>query len=211
MASHQSGIATGGYLEDLAEAARELEAENAGQGTVEVLGPWHTQPLYLQAVAARARSGLDRLLGAVTAPPLVLFSAHSLPLAGDKTGDSVYEAGLAETAQGVMALLGDLPWRLAYQSRTPRPGVRWLEPEVGEVLEQEAAAGRESVVVVPLGFVVEHLETLYDLDVDLAGRAQALGLRFARAETVQDDPSFVDMLATLALDQYAAQSLEAGR
>ena len=90
-----------------------------------------------------------------------------------------------------MARLGDLPWRLAYQSRSGRPGTVWLGPGVEDVLAEEAARGASSVVVVPLGFVVEHLETLYDLDVALRAEAGRLGVRMARAATVRDHPAFI--------------------
>jgi protoporphyrin/coproporphyrin ferrochelatase len=211
MASHQSGIATGGYLEDLAQAARELEAEGKGRGTVEIFGPWHAHALYLDAVTARARDAMEAASFSAVRSPFVLFSAHSLPLADGESGEPAYEDALRETAEGVMSRLGDLPWRLAYQSRSPRPGVRWLGPEVGQVLDEEAAAGRDSVLVVPLGFVVEHLETLYDLDIELKARAEGLGLLYRRAMTVQDHPSFIEMMAVLAADLRPVEPLETGR
>ena len=108
-----------------------------------------------------------------------------------------------------MALVGRLPWRLAYQSRSDRPGVEWLGPDAADVLAEEATAGRREVVVVPLGFVSEHLETLYDLDVALAGRAAELGLGFRRALTVQDSPRFIEALAAAVVQQVVEVGREA--
>ena len=204
LASHQSLTATGGYRRDV-EAA--LAARGAG-GRVTMVPPWHTSPAFLDAVAERAREALARLdlrepgdrEGDV--PTLLLFAAHSVPVEGG--GDPQYEEGLAATAAGVVARLGEFPWRLAYQSRSGRPGMEWLGPDVDEVLAEEAAAGRRRVVVVPLGFVAEHLETLYDLDIALATRARALGLSMERAATASDSLLFIDALCQAIADSFPA-------
>lgn len=209
LASHQSERATGGYHDDVRRALAERTASaDMGDGApgapaeVTFVRPWHTSPGYLDAVVARTKEALAESTRQMTGGAgsvevaegtMVVFSAHSLPVTAG-CGDPEYEQGLLETARGVMAGVGDLPWRLAYQSRSGRPGIEWLGPGVEEVLAEESARGVSSVVVVPLGFVVEHLETLYDLDVALQAEAARLGIRMMRAATVRDHPSFIAAL-----------------
>lgn len=189
LASHQSAQATGGYVADVRAAVASVR--DRLPGGVEFVPRWHADPRFLDAVTER--------VWAVLPPPdrrtdmSLLFTAHSLPVVRGRR-DGVYESALLDTARGVMTRLGDLPWRLAYTSRSGRPGVEWLQPDAEQALAEEAAAGRRDVVVVPLGFVSEHLETLYDLDIALAGRAAELGLVFHRAQTVQDASQFIAAL-----------------
>jgi ferrochelatase len=144
LASHQSVTATGGYRRDLEVALAARAARGVEPGRVVMVAPWHVSPLFLDAVADRARESLGRLAaqtstpGAAEEPPLIVFTAHSVPVSG---GDPQYEQGLAATAAGVIERLGALPWRLAYQSRSSRPGMEWLGPDVEDVLREEAAAG----------------------------------------------------------------------
>ncbi len=197
LASHQSDGATGGYV----TAARSALAATVGGHRPPSSGErlafvpqWHTHPRFLDAIAENAAAALEGVHANGDGDTFVLFTAHSLPIDG-RAGHGEYEAALTQTAEGVMRRLGALPWRLAYQSRSGRKGVEWLGPDAGEVLHEEASVGRRRVAVVPLGFVSEHLETLYDLDIALAGEAAALGLGFSRAGTVQDHPGFVTALA----------------
>ena len=207
LASHQSVTATGGYRRDLEAALAKRAARGAGAGRVVMVAPWHTSASFLDAVAERVREALARLdgrrsPGGAVEPPLLLFTAHSLPISGE--GDPEYERGLAATAAGVVARLGPFSWRLAYQSRSSRPGMEWLGPDVETVLSEEAAAGCRRVVVVPLGFVAEHLETLYDLDIALAARARDLGVDMERAATVRDSPLFVASLVQAVAASFAS-------
>lgn len=204
LASHQSARATGGYVADVEAACSALSDATLAQ--VRFVTRWHTAPLFLAALAERVREVLPASDDRERSDLSVLFTAHSLPMEGGER-DADYESALLETARGVMALVGPLPWRLAYQSRSDRPGVEWLGPDAADALADEAAAGRREVVVVPLGFVSEHLETLYDLDVALAGRAAELGLHFRRARTVQDAPRFIEALAAVVTQRV----VEAGR
>lgn len=210
MASHQSARATGAYR---AEVERSWAAGPAGAARprrpVLFVEGWHTAPGYVEAVAARAATAWERLRArGVSDEPLLLFTAHSVPVDAAE-GDPEYEESLALTAAAVAGLLGVRTWRMGYQSRSERPGTEWLGPDVGEVLEEEAAAGRESVIVAPLGFVAEHLETLYDLDIALAAEADRLGLAMERAGTVQDHPAFIRALAGAVVEGF--RSAETGR
>lgn len=194
MASHQSERATGAYLRDVAASFDALdEQRRSGMEQPAYVAAWHTSPLFLRAVA-------DRVLEAVRSTDFdsedaaVLFTAHSLPLI-DGQGDPEYEHGLLATAEGVMSLVGDHAWSLAFQSASAARGGRWLGPSAEDAIRGLAAAGRRRVVVAPLGFVSEHLETLYDLDVELAREAHEAGVEMVRAATVQDSRRFIEALA----------------
>jgi ferrochelatase len=102
----------------------------------------------------------------------------------------------------VVGLLGDRnEWELVYQSRSGPPGQPWLEPDVGDHLEKLAAAGVGDVVIVPIGFVSDHMEVRFDLDVEAAGKARQVGLRAHRAPTVGTDPEFVAMIVDLVAER----------
>jgi protoporphyrin/coproporphyrin ferrochelatase len=166
---------------------------------VEVLGieSWHLEPTYLDFLAAGVRARLDEL----PARTKVLFTAHSLPQRVVAGGDP-YPEQLRATAEAVAERVGLLPWSgwaVAWQSagRTADP---WLGPDVLEVLRDLAATGRaEGALVCPCGFVADHLEVLYDLDIEARGRADELGLAFARTPVLNGDPAVLGALADRVL------------
>src|SRR5437899_9878160 len=110
---------------------------------------------------------------------------------------SPYVADLTAAALAVAERLGHQRWSIAYQSRSGSPRDPWLEPDIGDVLKRLAANGERQVVVVPIGFVCDHVELLYDLDVEAHAIASAHGLALHRAAAVNDHPEFVAMLADL--------------
>ena len=133
---------------------------------------------------------------AVTGRTKVIFTAHSLPERIRETGDT-YPEQLAESARLVATAAGLDEWLVAWQSagRTPEP---WLGPDVRDVVRQLAADElADAVVICPIGFVADHLEVLYDLDVEVAGIAAASGLGYARTASLNDDPAFIATLADL--------------
>jgi ferrochelatase len=131
----------------------------------------------------------------------VVFTAHSIPLAAAER--SPYAAELDATARAVAARLGEPPWELAYQSRSGSPRDPWLEPDVNATLRRLAAEDAPGVAVAPIGFVCDHVEVLYDLDVEARATAATAGLPFARAGTVNDHPLFLRMLAELVQERAA--------
>lgn len=148
--------------------------------------------------------------------PLVMMTAHSLPEA-DLVKDDPYPAGLREVADAVAAIAGLAPgeefadgehlpgiaafgsfegpvaWLQGYQSRGARPGA-WLGPDLGDVMTAAASAGFDGIIVVPIGFAIDHMETLWDLDIEAAERAASLGLVFERTSVPNEDASFIDAL-----------------
>jgi ferrochelatase len=181
------------------EASREryTEAVDAGRArlgprapTIEYVGSWHVHPLFVDALAAQARAALDTL----PADARLVFTAHSIPVPGSER----YVTELGETARAVAARLGGPAWEIAYQSRSGNPRDPWLEPDVNDALERLESEGVRAVAVAPIGFVCDHVEVLYDLDVEARATAGRLGLAFARVSTVNDHPSFIRMLAEVA-------------
>lgn len=187
------------YVEDVA-AAREKVGPDA---PVVVYAPtWGTHPLFIEVMADRAREALAPIEPARRAGARLVFTAHSVPLA--MAAGSPYPEHLARAASLVAERLGASGWSLAYQSRSGSPGDPWLEPDVGDVIRRLAGEGARDVVVVPIGFVCDHVEVLYDLDVAARAVAEACGLGFHRAGAANDHPAFVALLADLVRGGAAA-------
>ncbi len=184
------------------EASREryVETVDAGRAALGRRAPeihyvptWHLHPLFIEAVAETVVAALTRLPDGRRRDAMLVFTAHSVPTAMAAT--SPYTAEIAASARAVAARLGHARWQVAYQSRSGNPRDPWLEPDVNDALRTLAAAGTCDVVVVPIGFVCDHVEVLYDLDVEARATAKALGIGFVRASAVNDRPRFVAMLA----------------
>jgi len=179
------------YVGDVAEA----RARTPGAPEIVFAPAWSAHPGFLDAVADRARHAFQEVPeGERRWTPLV-FTAHSLPVSMADT--SPYVSDLTAAASAVAARLEHPRWSLAYQSRSGPPADRWLEPDILDVLKSLAGDGERHVVVVPIGFVCDHVEVLYDLDVQAAAAARALGLAWHRAGAVNDHPAFIGMLADL--------------
>ena len=198
LAPHFSRGSVGEYLGRLRARAAALDP------TVEVaaVDDWHLEPAYLDFLTAEVRRGLAGL----PTGSKVLFTAHSLPRR--IVEDDPYVAQVGETAAAVASAAGLAPWTgwaVAWQSagRTPEP---WIGPDVGDVLAGLAGAGGGGVLVCPCGFVSDHLEVLFDLDLEAAGRAAELGLAFSRTAVPNDDPTVLGALAerVVALGAVAA-------
>jgi ferrochelatase len=194
---HGSSMGSQEYLDRAAAALGEAVPFVA-------IASWYAEPAFVAVMAARVRDVLcgadagvgDRIgAGGESGHVPVLFTAHSLPARVVEAGDT-YPVQLEESARLVAAAagLGDDRWSVAWQSagRTPEP---WLGPDVRDEVRRLAAAGAPGVVVCPIGFVADHLEVLYDLDVELAAVAAECGVSLARTASLNDDPAFVDMLA----------------
>jgi ferrochelatase len=154
--------------------------------------PWHTDPLFIQAVAARVRSVLETLTVAQRAQARLIFTAHSIPLAMDR--ESGYSAQIEQSCRLTADELGLERWGVAYQSRSGNPHDPWLEPDIAQVLRETRG---QVAVVMPIGFICDHVEVLYDLDVEAASIARANALVMRRAPTVGDHPLFIRMIAEL--------------
>ncbi len=184
------------YLEDIACARAEV---GAGAPEVDKLRGFHNHPGFVEALVGNVRAALER----VPAPrreacPLV-FTAHSIPRAMAEV--SPYQAQLSESAGLVAAALGCPRPLLAFQSRSGPPAQPWLEPDILDTLRTVAREGATDVIVAPLGFVSDHMEVVYDLDVVARRTAAELGLTMVRAATVGTHPRFVRMIRELLVER----------
>jgi ferrochelatase len=184
------------YRENVAAARAELRREGHDVD-VTFVGSWYDHPLFIAANADHVRAALGRLPPDARAQARLIDTAHSIPTSMGAW--SRYEAQLRESARLVAAAAGVDDWALVYQSRSGRPGDPWLEPDVCDYLRLEKAAGLAAAVLCPIGFVCDHVEVLYDLDREAANVCRELGLPMARAETVNDDPLFLEMMADVVL------------
>ena len=193
LAPHYSALSVGQYHQRAAAACDPVPYAGILR--------WHQHPVLLDLLAERVTQALERL------PPgtvvQTLFTAHSLPERALELDRPTYPEQLHQTAEAVAARAALRGWGLAWQSagRTPEP---WIGPDVLEVIPDLAARGTEAVVVCPAGFVSDHLEVLYDLDVEARRVASGAGLRLERTASLNDDPRFVAMLADVVRARLAA-------
>jgi len=187
LAPHYSRMSVGAYQRAVEEARGDIEVTFVQQ--------WFDHPRFLDAVAARVRQALALFPPGRRETVPIVFTAHSLPQRIVADGDP-YPRQLEASVAGVLERLGPLPHRFAYQSagQSPEP---WLGPDVERTLEQLAAEGHTAVVVCPIGFVADHLEVLYDLDVALQSRARRLGITLMRTASLNADPLLIEALADL--------------
>ena len=193
------------YLDDI-EAAR---AQVRGAPRIDKIRHFFNHPGFIGPVTQAARAAITALPPVVQHDAWLVFTAHSVPAAmaaASGPAGGLYPAQLAEASRLVAAQLAaaeghERPWRLAYQSRSGPPAVPWLGPDICDQLANLAAGGAPAVVVVPVGFVSDHVEVLYDLDIEAAQAAERLGLPMARAATPGTDPRFVSMITELIAER----------
>jgi protoporphyrin/coproporphyrin ferrochelatase len=178
LAPHYSRMSIGGYRQQLEEAI-------AGRGEVAFVESWGREPGFVDLLADRVRGTAAH----------VVFTAHSLPARILEEGDP-YEAQLMATATAIAerATLGE--WSFSYQSESPT-GEPWLGPDILDHLADLHSRGVTDVLLCPIGFVADHLEIRWDLDIEARDRARELGLNLERIEMPNDDPAFVATLATI--------------
>lgn len=191
------------YREDIARARAEV-GPRAPQ--VDKLRNYFNHPGFVEPMADATVAALDRLPAQLRGEAHLAFTAHSIPTgmaeySGPRGGEYVRQ--LTETARLVQERVdgGRCRWRLVFQSRSGPPGHPWLEPDVGDHLEELHAEGVPACVLVPIGFVSDHMEVKFDLDVEAADRADKLGIDVVRAATAGTDPRFVAMVRELLLER----------
>lgn len=182
----------GGYIDAVNQAIKNADKEMEA----DFVTNWHLNPLYLDAVSEKVNEGLARFPLNQRLSVQIIFTSHSLPLSLVK--NDPYVEQIKETISGVMECLGHNEWHLAFQSRGRGEG-EWLSPDVEEVLKILAGSEKKEILVVPLGFVSDHLETLYDLDISLREKASALGICFQRSPSLNDSPEFIEALTNIIL------------
>jgi len=190
LSAQQSEAGWERYKEDVA-AAREQVGARAP--LIDYTPGWHDHPLFIEAVTDLARQAFVSIPNERRTQTPLVFTAHGVPVA--MSGTPIYVQQIEVGARLVAKQLGHARWSIAYQSRSGDPRTPWLEPDIGAVLPKLAAEGAREVVVVPIGFVCDHIEVLYDLDIAARKIAAAHGLTMIRAGTVNDHPIFIRMMA----------------
>jgi ferrochelatase len=201
-APHASYSSREQYQENVAEARAALRAATGGDIEIDYTDAWFDHPLFIAANAAHVRAARERLPAGARDAARLVFTAHSIPLPMAEA--SRYREELAESGRLVAAAVGMRDWTVVYQSRSGRPSDPWLEPDVCDYLRQEQANGLRAAVLCPIGFVCDHVEVLYDLDREAADVCRAIGLPMTRAEAVNDDPLFLDMMADVVMKRVAS-------
>ena len=187
LAPHYSTMSIGDYARRVTKASE----ATSWAGTVEMIDSWHTEPAFIDLLARYCTDAAGTLPVPVEETTF-LFTAHSLPSSIVAQGDP-YPDQLRETAEAVASTLGIARWRVGWQS-AGRTEQEWLGPDVLDIMQELADDGAPAVVVCACGFVADHLEVLYDLDIEAAQHAAGLGIAFARTRSPNDDPAFLDML-----------------
>jgi len=184
------------YRENIADAQ---QAVGPAAPRVDKLRVFYNHPLFIEVMTDRVTAALEALPAASRDRASLVFTAHSIPASMAAT--SQYEAQLREACALVAQSFPEHAWQLAFQSRSGPPHQPWLAPDVCDALRHLASHEARDVVVVPIGFLSDHLEVLYDLDVEVRRVADELGLTMIRAGTAGADPKFVEMIRELILER----------
>jgi ferrochelatase len=189
------------YREDVQRAQQVL---GVGAPQIDKLRVFYNHPGFVEPNAANLRAALDTIPAPQRAAARVFFTAHSVPLAMAKC--SAYEVQLREAARLVAETAGVADWSIAYQSRSGPPHVPWLEPDILAELDRVAGEDAKDVAILPLGFISDHMEVMFDLDVEATERAHTLGLNLARVPTVGTAPAFIAMIRELIAERLNGET-----
>ena len=196
-AAHRSYSGCLQYKENVRDARATLRAGGTGDVQVVYTGDWHEHPGFIEANAERIREAAARLPPDQRDAARLIFTAHSIP--ASMAAAYPYQDQLMGSARRIALAAGRVDWELVYQSRSGRPGDPWLEPDVCDYLR---LAPIEAAILCPVGFLCDHVEVLYDLDVEAAQVARERGIAMVRAEAVNAHRRFIEALADAVTDTY---------
>ncbi len=195
MYPHYTGATTGSSVNDFKRTAARVYPELDYQ----LIEDWYDWPGYLDALANRINEGLNSFHELLRDEVQILFSAHALPQKFIDRGDP-YQQQVETTALEVMKRVGSYPWRIAYQSRSGP--VQWMEPGTEEMIRQLGDAGHQSLLMVPISFVSDHIETLEEIDIQYRNLAAKAGFQhFRRAPSLNDHADFLAAMAALVREK----------
>lgn len=189
-AGHRSEASLERYL-NAVESARQNIGVDAP--VIDLVGPWYDHPLFIEAITQRAQDALKNVPAAEQTRIPLIYTAHSIPCCMAK--DSTYVIELQKTAELVSKKLGRSEWKLAYSSRSGNPRDPWLEPDICDEIRERAKRSEKHLLIIPIGFIADHVEILFDLDVEAKAVAQEVGVSIYRAKAVGDHPLFIRMIA----------------
>lgn len=205
-AAHRSYSSCTQYRENVAAAREALRGAGLPDVEVTYVSDWHTHPGFIGANVANIEVALERLPAGLRDRARLIFTAHSIPVAMAERYP--YREQFEDSVRLVMDALRrrsgvDRGWATVYQSRSGRPEDPWLGPDVCDYLRAEALRGLPAALLCPIGFVCDHIEVLYDLDVEAAAVCREGGLPMVRARAANDHPEFLDMMADVVRRTYA--------
>ena len=160
---------------------------------------WHLRPGFINAIGERIRIACNDISESRFVEASLIFTAHAIPQVAAKT--SPYPEQFRQTASAVAEVLGT-DFDIAYQSAPDNPTVPWTGPDINDLIQEKRDAGVQEVIVSPIGFLCDHVEVLYDLDMEAKATAEASGINFIRAGTVGEHPDFINMLADLVCEEF---------
>jgi ferrochelatase len=190
LSSHRTEASWERYQKNIADAHAEL-AGNAP--AVDFCDGWHDHPLFVQSWAELIETAFNKIAPSLRETTPLVFTAHSLPV--PMAARSPYVQQLETSARLIADKLGHRRWSLVYQSRSGKPADAWLEPDIADAIRKLAAEGCKAVVVAPIGFVCDHVEVLYDLDIEAKKVAVDHGVEMLRVDCPNDHPTFIRMMA----------------
>jgi protoporphyrin/coproporphyrin ferrochelatase len=204
MAPHASRMSSGAYQQKM----REAQAALPGKLELNFVESWYDQPFLIEALARRVREAALKFPVEAREDIHYLFTAHSLPAVLKEQGDPYVEQ-LQQTARLLARALGLRPeqWTFGYQSAGAAAG-QWLGPAIEELLPHMAAAGRRNILVTPVGFMADHVEILFDLDIEAQEIAGQNGIRLVRSASLNDSPDFIEGLAKFILERSVLANVE---
>ncbi|HEY1266326.1 MAG TPA: ferrochelatase [Candidatus Binatia bacterium] len=196
LSSHHTEASWERYQKTVADA-------RAGLGDAPVVDycpGWHDHPLFIETWIDEIEDELEKIAPERRRDAALIFTAHSIPAV--MAARSPYVAELEASCRLVAEGLGHARWSLAYQSRSGDPREPWLEPDIGRALRDAARDGAQDAIVAPIGFVADHVEVLYDLDIEAKVVAKESGIEFYRAVAPNDHPLFIRMIADVVEKQF---------
>jgi len=187
------------YREDVIRAS-----ENMGEGVpvFDKLRVFYNHPGFIKPMIENTQKALEQFAEDVRQDVHVVFTAHSIPMGMARHSD--YVAQLEEACRLVAERIGTTNYKLVYQSRSGPPHVPWLEPDICDYLSAIHPQGVENVVIVPIGFISDHMEVMFDLDTEAQHLADELGMHLVRAQTVGTHPMFIEMIRELIVERMTA-------
>jgi len=192
MAPHGSFSSCEQYRNNVNEARQSIINSGEADVAITYVASWHTHPGFIKALANQIDLAILALPNNLQQTSQIVFTAHSIPVS--MANNCRYEDQLRESCDRVAQTLNHPNWSLVYQSRSGNPADPWLGPDVIDHLRDQHASGLKAAVLCPIGFVVDHIEVLYDLDLEAVRVCEQIGLPVARAAAVNDELNFLDMM-----------------
>jgi len=200
MAPFRSRASTGAYIEEVSHIRKNLGEKME----ISFVVGWHLHPLFLEAVQKKIEQGLTQFTPEERKRVHLIFSAHSLPKS--LVENEPYVKDIEESVRGVVKKLEPLPWRIAFQSRGMGPE-EWLGPDVESVLAELSQQKVREVLIVPIGFVADHIEVLYDIDVFYRQKAESMGMLLKRTKSLNFSEKFIEALSKIVEEHMSIAKL----